>query len=100
MADMNKIAEKKAQSEKEIDDFVAAQADDESSWDQSIQVRRTASSTMRIPSELAARAAFFAKLHRQTSVEECLSKIVKERLEMEEAAFASLKREMAFKTNG
>lgn len=97
---MNKIAEKRPTSEEEIDDFVASQANDESAWDQAIHVQKKASSIMGIPSELAARAAFFAKLHRQKSVEEWLSKIVRERLEMEEAAFASLKRDMAAKSNG
>jgi hypothetical protein len=58
--------------EEEIDELVEAQASDDSAWDNPIRVRRTKSSSVSLPSDLAARAAFFARLHRETSVEEWL----------------------------
>jgi hypothetical protein len=43
---------------------------------------------------LAARAAFFARLHRAANVEVWLERIVQERLDLEAAALAELKREL------
>jgi len=84
-------------SEKEIDDIVEAQADDPSAWEGPIRVRMKKSSTMRLSAELAARAAFFARLHHASSVEDWLKRIIKERIDFEEAAFAGLKRELTSK---
>jgi hypothetical protein len=50
-----------------------------------------------IPSELAARAAFLAKLHRENNVEDWLTRIIKERVELEEVAFNEAKREMSLR---
>jgi len=50
-----------------------------------------------LPFELAARAAFFARLHREASVEEWLRRVIQERIDLEEAAFAGLKRDLAVK---
>jgi hypothetical protein len=46
--------------------------------------------TLSLPSELAARATFFAQLHKKTSVEDWLWSIIQERIDFEEAAFAGL----------
>jgi competence protein ComGF len=53
-----------------------------------------------IPAELAARAAFLARLHRQRSIDEWLTHIIQERVELEEAAFVGAKRELATKNGG
>lgn len=81
----------------EIDRIVVAQADDDSAWDDPIHVRVGKGIQMPIPSDVAARAVFFARLHREPSVRRWLERVIRERLEMEEAAFSGLKRDMAAK---
>ena len=49
----------------------------------------------RLPGDLAARAAFLAKLHREGRLEEWLARIIRERVELEEVAFIEAKRELA-----
>lgn len=82
-------------SESEIDKIVITQADDDSAWESPISVHKTKLTELAIPAELAARAAFLARLHRQTSLEEWLTHIIEERVELEEAAFVGAKRELA-----
>ncbi len=72
--------------------------DDESAWEQPIQVRRSKTASVTLPSELAARAAFLARLHREASLDDWLRRIIQERIDLEEAAFAGLKRDLATKT--
>ena len=84
-------------SEDEIDDIVEARADDPSMWEGPIQVRMRKSSTMRLSAELAARAAFFARLHHASSVDDWLKRIIKERIDFEEAVFSGLKRDLTSK---
>jgi hypothetical protein len=86
---------KKKLSQDEIDRNVVAQAVDESAWEKPIQVRRKKSASVSIPPELAARVAFLARLHRQNSIEEWLTHVIQERVELEEAAFMGAKRELA-----
>ena len=81
--------------EEEIDQIVIAQADDDLAWDDSVVVCRTNPASLSIPAELAARAAFLARLHRKTNVDEWLKLIIQERIELEEAAFVGIKRELA-----
>jgi len=83
----------KVLSEEEIDKIVVAQADDDSAWEKPTRVRRPRSASVPLPAELAARAAFFARLHRQAKVEDWLRQIIQERIELEEAAFAGVKRD-------
>jgi len=75
-----------------IDQQVIAQAEDDTAWDEPIQVQPSRASTIALPAELAARAAFLARLHRQSNMEEWLNRIIQERIELEEAAFAGAKR--------
>jgi hypothetical protein len=82
-------------SEQEIDQIVISEADDDSAWESPIRVHRAESALVSIPADLAARAAFLAQLHRQTSVEEWLTRIIQERVELEEAAFVGVKRDLA-----
>lgn len=85
-------------SDDEIDTLVESQADDDAAWDEPIAVRRAKSSSVLLPSELAARAIFIARLHREANVEDWLRRIIQERIELEEAAFTALKRELATKS--
>ena len=86
-------------SEPEIDRLVTAQADDDSAWDKPIRVRRTKPASLSIPANLAARAAFLAQLHRTQGVDEWLTHIIQERIELEEAAFIGIKQDLAAKTS-
>lgn len=81
-------------SEEEIDQLVIAHADDDSAWEKPIRVRRSKLSAVSLPAELASRAAFFARLHREASLEEWLKRIIEERLNIEEAVFAESKRDL------
>ncbi len=87
-------------SEEEIDRFVVAQGNDNLAWEKPVRVRRPRPASLTIPAKLAARAAFLARLHRQPTMEEWLAQIIRERVELEEAAFAGAKRELASKTEG
>lgn len=86
---------KKRLSEKDIDQLIVAQANNHSAWEKPIRVRRTKSASLSIPADLAARAAFLARLHRKTSAEEWLRHIIQERVELEEAAFVGAKHDLA-----
>jgi hypothetical protein len=82
-------------SEAEIDQIVVTQADDDSAWDKPVRVRRAKPASLSIPAELAARAAFLARLHRTANVEEWLTHVIQERIELEEAAFIGAKHDLA-----
>jgi len=84
-------------SEEQMDAIVVAQADDDSAWEKPIYVRKAGIASMPLSSELAAYAAFLARLHREASVEDWLRRIIQERINLEEAAFAGLKRDLAAK---
>jgi hypothetical protein len=90
---------KKALSEKEIDRIVEAQANDAGAWEKPVRVRRPRSASLCIPANLAARAAFLARLHRRRNVDDWLTRIIQERVEFEEAAFAGMKRDLTAKTD-
>jgi hypothetical protein len=81
-------------SEEKIDDIVISQADNDSEWEEPILVRKTKSTSLSIPAELAARAAFLAHLHKESGVEEWLMRIIRERVDLEEGAFVEAKREL------
>jgi hypothetical protein len=84
-------------SEEQIDAIVIVQADDDTAWEEPISVRRTEMTSISLPPEIAARAAFFARLHHASDVGEWLRDIIQERLNLEEAAFTEIKRELAAK---
>jgi hypothetical protein len=88
---------RKKLSERDIDQLVVAQANDDSAWEKPIRVRRTKPTSLLLPPDLAARAAFLARLHRKTSSEEWLRHIIQERVELEEAAFVGAKHDLAAK---
>lgn len=87
----------KTLSANEIDKIVVAQADDDTAWEKPVRVRRAKPASLSLPSELALRAAFVARLHRETNVNDWLKRIIQERIDLEEAAFAGLKRDLAEK---
>lgn len=81
--------------EREIDKIVVEQADKEATWGKPVRVHRAKTASVPLSSVLAARVAFFARLHREKSMEAWLERIIQERLDLEEAAFAGLKRDLA-----
>src|SRR5262245_19963480 len=97
MANMKskKLSMKKKPSQEEIDQLVVSQADEDSAWEKPKNVRRAKSAALTLPAELAARAAFLARLHREKNVGEWLARIIKERVELEEVAFSEAKRAMS-----
>lgn len=82
-------------SQEQIDRLVTAQADEDTAWQKAIVVKRPKSTSLSIPAELAARAAFLAKLHRESRVDKWVERIVRERVEIEESAFTAAKRTLA-----
>ena len=86
-------------SEEDIDKIVSEQADDDSAWEKPINVQRTKTASFSLPSELVDRVAFFARLHREENVEEWLRLIIQERIDLEEAAFTGLKKDLFAKNN-
>jgi hypothetical protein len=74
--------------------MVVAQGNDEPAWEKPVLVRRTKPAFLSIPANLAERAVFLARLHRKTDVEEWLTHIIEERVELEESAFVGLKRDL------
>ena len=85
---------REALAERTIDRLVVAQANDDFAWRKPVRVRRKAASLL-IPADLATRAAFLARLHRRGSVEAWLTHVIEERVELEEAAFAGARQELA-----
>jgi hypothetical protein len=79
---------KRSLSEEEIDKEVIARADDDSAWGKPARVRPPKSMNLALPSELVARAALCARMSRAASVGDWLRRIVQERIELEETAFA------------
>ncbi len=81
----------------DIDNLVVAEAENDSAWEAPVQVRRGTRGAISIPADLAARAAFLAQVHRASGVEEWLTRVIRERIELEEVAFAEAKRDLAGK---
>ncbi|MBN1900165.1 hypothetical protein JW926_02415 [Candidatus Sumerlaeota bacterium] len=46
------------------------QVRDNSAWEKSIRIRKKESAALSIPADIASRAAFLAKLHREPGIEE------------------------------
>lgn len=90
---------KKKLSEDEIDRIVVKQADTDSAWEDPIHVRKTKPTSLSVPPDLAVRAAFLARLHREADIKKWLMRIIRERIEIEEVAFVEAKRDMAAKSS-
>lgn len=78
-----------------IDQFVVSQSEDDSSWEAPIRVKRSKRASLSLPGELAARAAFLARLHREAGVDKWVERVVRERVELEELAFTEAKKKLA-----
>jgi hypothetical protein len=78
-----------------IDRAVISQSDDDSAWEAPMQVKQSKPASLSIPGELAARAAFLARLHREPGVDKWVERVVRERVELEELAFAEAKKKLA-----
>ena len=74
-----------------IDRLVIAQSNDESAWDAPIRAKKSKPASLSIPGELAARAAFLASLHHEGGVDKWVERVLRERVELEELAFAEAK---------
>jgi hypothetical protein len=79
----------------EIDRLVISQSDQDSAWEAPIRVKRSRQASLSIPGELAARASFLARLHRERGVDKWVERVVRERVELEELAFAEAKKKLA-----
>ena len=78
-----------------IDRLVTRQADDDSAWEAPIRVKRSKPASLSLPGELAARAAFLARLHREGRVDKWIERVVRNRVELEELAFSAAKKSLA-----
>jgi hypothetical protein len=76
-----------------IDERVISEAHDDSAWEAPIEVKRQGTS-LGLPANLARRAAFLARLHRERDVDSWLERIVRERVELEERAFGEARRKL------
>jgi hypothetical protein len=97
MGDMK--TRRKKLSEEEIDQIVISQADKDSAWEDPVKVARQRATSLSLPGVLASRAAFFARLHREASLEDWIKRVIRERLDIEEAAFAGCKKELIAKNS-
>ena len=78
-----------------IDRLVVSESEDNSAWEPPIRVKRSKATSLALPGELAARAAFLAKLHREPGVDKWVERVVRERVELEELAFMEAKKKLA-----
>ncbi len=85
--------------ENEIDQIVTEHADDDSQWEEPIEVKGIKEFSLAIPFELAQKAAFFARLHKQSSVADWFRQIIEERLDSEETAFDEIKSDLIAKVS-
>jgi len=83
--------------ENQIDRIVTAQADSPSAWEKPVHVKRPKRSSLTIPSDLAARASFLARLHGSSGLDEWVTHILRERIELEEGAFSEAHRDLSTK---
>ena len=87
-------------SEEEIDLVIVQQVDNDSEWEEPICVSKATPASLTISATLAARAAFLARVHRAAGLEEWLTRVIRERIELEESAFGEAKHEMFSRGSG
>ena len=80
-----------------IDRIVIDQANERSAWEKPIHVKRSKGSSLTIPSDLAARASFLARLHGSLGLDEWVAHVLRERVELEEGAFSEAQRDLSAK---
>jgi len=92
---MNRANKTTALNQGAIDRIVVSQSEDDAAWEPPIRVKRSKKASLSIPGELAARAAFLARLHHEAGVDKWVERIVRERVELEELAFSEAKKKLA-----
>jgi len=94
---MNKAKKKRTASldRETIDQLVVSQSEASSAWDAALLVKRSKPASLSIPGDLAARAAFLARLHREAGLDQWVERVVRERVELEEFAFSEAKKKLA-----
>ncbi|MGO9274282.1 MAG: hypothetical protein ACLQOO_29275 [Terriglobia bacterium] len=92
---MNTAKKTTSRSQEAIDRLVVSQSEDDSAWEASVRVKRSKPASLSIPGDLAARAAFLAKLHREPGLDQWVERVVRERVELEEFAFSEAKKKLA-----
>ena len=81
-------------SQETVDQRVISRSEDDSAWEEPIPVKRSKPAALAIPGELAARAAFLARLHREDGLESWVERVLRERFELEEFAFSEAKKNL------
>ena len=76
------------QSEAEIDLIVEREADNDEAWEAPVKVKRKRENTLSLPADLAARAAFLARLHKEADTSVWLKRIIAERVEFGRVRFS------------
>lgn len=95
MGSMKRSTKRKKLTGNEIDDFVTRESEITSAWTKPSRVKRILSESLGLPTDVALRAVFFSRLHRSKNLREWLTRIIQERLDLEEAAYQELKRDFA-----
>jgi hypothetical protein len=80
-----------------VDKQVVSEVAEASAWDEPVQVTPMAPDSFSLPVDLAARAAFLARLHHEPATGDWLTRIIRERIELEEKAFAEARRELVLR---
>lgn len=81
--------------EDEIDRIVIDEADKRSAWEKPVHVKRPKGCSLTIPSDLAARASFLARLPGSSGLDEWVTHVLRERVELEEGAFSEARRDLS-----
>ena len=82
-------------SQEATDQLVVSESEHDSAWEAPVRVRRSKPASLLLPGNLAARAAFLARLHREAGLDKWVERIVRERVELEEFAFSAAKKKLA-----
>ena len=77
-----------------IDRRAIAQSETDSAWEAPVRVKRSKPASLLIPGDLAARAAFLARLHREADLKSWVERVLRERVELEEFAFTEAKKSL------
>jgi predicted HicB family RNase H-like nuclease len=81
-------------SQEAIDRRVVAQSENDSAWEAPPRVKRSKPASLSIPGDLAARAAFLARLQREADLNNWVERVLRDRVELEEFAFAEAKKNL------
>jgi len=91
---MNRRKKTASLTQEAIDRLVVSQSEDDSAWEVPVRVKRSKTASLSLPGELAARAAFLARLHREVGLDKWVERIIRGRVELEELAFSEAKKKL------